>query len=224
MILPKQPIVPDLVTAGLETVALRMSAHPVFQAILQAFGGPLAAPSANRFGRISPTTARHVFAELEGRIPLIVDGGPTLHGLESTIVAVEGDRLRLARPGPISLEQLSAIAPTSEAAQGKLPSAPGQLKSHYAPRTPLRIVENFPPYLSGHDLAVLCWRGLEKPDRFGAVEILSPTGDLTEAAAMLFAKLRRLDEGGFSTILAEPVPAEGLGLAIMDRLKKAQGL
>jgi L-threonylcarbamoyladenylate synthase len=223
LVLPKQPIVPDLVTAGLATVAVRMSAHRVFQAVARTFGGPLAAPSANRFGRISPTRAGHVLAELDGRIPLVVDGGPTAHGLESTIVQVDGERLRLLRAGPISAEALAAFAPVSKAVEGKLPTAPGQLKSHYAPRTPLRIVEHFPDYLRGADLAVLSWRGVEKPERFGAVEILSETGDFVVAAATLFDKMRRLDDAGFSTILAEPVPEQGLGHAIMDRLRKAQG-
>jgi L-threonylcarbamoyladenylate synthase len=223
LVLPKQAIVPDLVTAGLPSVAVRMSMHPVFQAVGKAFGGPLAAPSANRFGRISPTRAEHVLAELDGRIPLVVDGGPTPFGLESTIVQVERGQLRLLRPGPVAPETLAEYAPLSAAAPGHAPTAPGQLKSHYAPRTPLRIMDHFPAYLSGADLAVLSWRGVANPERFGCVEILSASGDLCEAAETLFAKMRRLDDGGFSTILAEPVPEFGLGHAIMDRLRKAQG-
>jgi L-threonylcarbamoyladenylate synthase len=226
LVLPRQPAVPDLVTAGMETVAVRMSAHPVFQAVVRAFGRPLAAPSANRFGRISPTTAAHVLAELNGRIPLVLDGGPTLHGLESTIVSVEGETLRLLRPGPIGGDMLAELAPVLLAARGAHPEAPGQLKSHYAPRTPLRLVDRIDSSLelpASHATAVLSWRGVDHPERFGMVEILSANGDLREAAATLFAKLRRLDEAGFNSILAERVPETGLGTAILDRLTKAQG-
>ena len=148
MVLPKHPDVPDLVTSGLPTVAVRRSAHPVFRAVLKALGQPLAAPSANRFGRISPTSASAVLRELEGRIPLIIDGGACREGLESTIVAIEprpGKKpiLRLHRSGPITREQLQTIGKVEKplsAATGK-PVTPGQLASHYAPRTPLQLLE-----------------------------------------------------------------------------------
>ncbi len=286
LVLPRQSIVPDLVTSGLATVAVRMSAHPVFQAVVGSFGKPLAAPSANRFGRISPTTAEHVSSELGGRIPLIVDGGPTEHGVESTILKIEGTEMRLLRAGPVTPEDLCSVWQGLCAARDYRPSeaevigfyqrlglsfeavmhgrrdvgveAPGQMESHYAPRTPMRL---FPPgtqfRFTGqganpargggwifqrlpetgeqiHDFQMLGHEG-DAPPRVGSLAfespstagefsceaILSPTGDLREAAATLFAKMRRLDEAGLDYIFAEPVPERGLGIAIMDRLRKA---
>jgi L-threonylcarbamoyladenylate synthase len=227
LVLPRSGIVPDLVTSGLETVALRMSAHPVFQRVVQAFGSPLSAPSANRFGRISPTAASHVQAELGGRIPLILDGGPTLHGLESTIVAVEGAAMRILRSGPISREELQAFGPILEAIRTAEPEAPGQMKSHYAPRTPLILVQEWDEaaahFAAGKRIGVLAWS--EAPDLpADRAAVLSRAGDLREAAATLFAKLRELDEAGLDVILAGSGPEEGLGAAIMDRLRKAAGL
>ncbi len=223
LILPRREIVPDIVTSGLDTVAVRMSAHPVFQAIATAFGKPLAAPSANPFGRISPTTAQHVRDGLDGRIPLIVDGGPCAVGIESTIVAVEGERLRILRAGPITPEVLAAFGEVECGSASTTPEAPGQLKSHYAPRTPLRLAERRTSNVEHRTskCGLLAFTDPENAGEFAAVEILSPTGDLREAAATLFAKLRRLDEAGLDLILAEPVPEHGLGLAIMDRLRKA---
>lgn len=228
LVLPRWSLVPDLVTSGLDTVAVRMSAHPVFREIVRAFGKPLAAPSANRFGRISPTSAEDVVKELGGRIPLVVDGGRTEHGIESTIVRVEPEKLTILRTGPITPEDLATIAPVEIAAAGDKPDAPGQLKSHYAPRTPLTLgavgvgVGSVPGPLSPATTAVLAFRAAP-PDAsaFAAVEVLSPSGDLREAAATLFAKLRRLDESGAERIFAEPVAETGLGIAIMDRLRKA---
>lgn len=227
LVLPRWSMVPDIVTSGLDTVAVRMSAHPVFQEVCRAFGKPLAAPSANRFGRISPTSAEDVVKELSGRIPLVVDGGTTQHGLESTIVRVEPERLTILRAGPITREELEVFAPVvfasgkSSAAAADAPDAPGQLESHYAPRTRLRLLEggerkDFDPARTGH----LAFRGPAFPECVCS-EVLSPAGDLREAAAGLFAKLRRLDEAGLELIVADPVPETGLGVAIMDRLRKA---
>lgn len=231
------PLVPDIVTSGLDTVAVRMPAHPVFRAVLTRFGKPLAAPSANRFGRISPTTAAHVQSELAGRIPLILNGGPTEHGLESTIVKVEGARLHILRAGPITPDMLAEFGEVQRTSAGERPDAPGQLKSHYAPRTPLILGgtrfcasetfgsrfakgatdarERVPPRVG-----LLAFRA-PTDEPYAALEVLSATGDLREAAATLFAKMRRLDEAGLDLILAEPVPEHGLGIAIMDRLRKA---
>ena len=241
LVLPRRAVVPDIVTAGLDTVAVRMSAHPVFRAVLARFARPLAAPSANRFGRISPTTAEHVRTELAGRIPLIVDGGPTEHGLESTIVTVEGGRLRLLRAGPVTAPELAAVwlenhggpvdvraaerrafFSTPTRADGAPPEAPGQLASHYAPGTPMFLGSPSDTVVAARRLGLLAFRAVTcGPQEFDAVEILSPTGDLREAAATLFAKMRRLDEAGLDLIVAEPVPERGLGIAIMDRLRKA---
>lgn len=218
LVLPRQAVVPDLVTSGLETVALRRSAHPVFQAVLDAFGKPLAAPSANRFGRLSPTAAEHVVGELEGRIELVLDGGPCQHGVESTIVSVDGDEMRILRPGPISEEDLrafGAVLPVTEVTQ---PIAPGQLPSHYAPRTPMRFRAN--RRAQADRCGLLAWQHRPAMGEYTAVEVLSPAGDLREAAATLFAKLRRLDALQLDLIVCETVPEEGLGLAIMDRLRR----
>lgn len=223
LILPKRACVPDLVSAGLPSVAVRWSAHPLFQAVASAFGRPLAAPSANRFGRISPTTASHVLAELGERISLILEGGPTLHGLESTIVVPSEKSIRIVRPGPITADDLAPYANVIETSgifgDDPVVEAPGQLKSHYAPSTPLFLhaVGNIPPP-SGRT-GLLAWQ--KAPSGFGAVEILSPSGDLREAAARLFAALRTLDGAGLECIHAELVPPTGLGVAINDRLERA---
>lgn len=224
LVLPKRAGVPDVATSGLSTVALRMSAHPVLNAVLEEFGRPVAAPSANRFGRISPTSAQHVLAELGGRIPLVVDGGPTALGLESTIVAPDGNRLRILRRGPIAAEALAAFADVIEPeADNVIPEAPGQLKSHYAPRTPMQLVPFgiAPTAQPGKACGLLAWRQAPESSGFAAVEVLSPSGDLSEAATRLFGLMRRLDEAGLDIIIAESVPENGIGAAIMDRLRKA---
>lgn len=229
LVLPRRgEVVPDLVCSGLATVAVRRSAHPIFAAILKRFGRPVAAPSANRFGRISPTCAEHVMSELGGRIPLIVDGGPTRHGVESTIVevCVESGDLRVLRSGPVTAEELGefgrviGVARDEERVEEK-PEAPGMLKSHYAPGTPMELVDAGVclDELAGPRVGLLAWR--EGRAGFGAVEVLSASGDLREAAAGLFAKMRRLDEVGLDRIVAERVPLEGIGAAINDRLGKA---
>lgn len=223
LVLPRRETVPEIVAAGLPTVAVRMSAHPVFQAVLRRFAQPVAAPSANRFGRISPTTAAHVLSELGGRIPLVLDGGPARLGVESTVVALAEGRLRILRQGPVTAEELAAFAPVSVGTGGTL-EAPGQLKSHYAPGTPLALLGSAgeSDHWSGPGRAgLLAWNRTARPAAFTAMEVLSPHGDLREAAANLFAALRRLDELGLERILAEPVPEQGLGAAIMDRLRKA---
>ena len=222
MVLPKRDLVPDLVCSGLPTVAVRRSVHPVFSAVARHFGRPLAAPSANRFGRISPTAAAHVLTELGGRIPLILDGGPTSHGLESTIVAPEKEGIRILRLGPVTREQLAEFAPVRVCggAVDERPEAPGQLKSHYAPAKPLRLLRAGEPVLGDTESAgLLAWR--EGRDGFGAVEVLSKTGDLREAAANVFAALRRLDEGAWTQLYAELLPEEGLGAAVNERLGRA---
>jgi L-threonylcarbamoyladenylate synthase len=224
LVLPRKPVVPDLACSGLPTVALRMSGHRVFKEVIEAFGQPLAAPSANRFGRVSPTTAQHVMDELSGRIHLIVDSGPTQHGVESTIVTVRGDSLWILRNGPITAEELSRHAKVSVASMPGKPMAPGQLKSHYAPSTPLHLIapgENPPETRNPNGLGLLAFCAQEQPPAYKHMEVLSRQGDLREAAANLFAKLRALDSKGLAAIYAETVPETGLGAAIMDRLRKA---
>ena len=215
LVLPRTDIVPDLVTSGQETVAIRMSAHPVFQAVARAFGKPIAAPSANRFGRISPTCADHVVEELDGRSPLVVDGGPCAHGIESTIVMVDGDRLRILRRGPGTARDLARFGSVEEG--GAAVAAPGGLKSHYAPHTPLFIADG--PPAPQKRAGLLAWA--HSGEGFVRAEHLSRTQDLREAAVNLYAAMRRLDAAGLDAIIAEPVPEQGLGAAIMERLRKA---
>lgn len=195
--------VAGLVTAGLETIAVRAPAHPAMRDLLEAVERPLAAPSANASGRISPTRAEHVAASLGGRIPLIVDAGPTTLGLESTIVAATGGPMRLLRPGPLELGLPAAEAERIE--------APGQLASHYAPSKPLRLdaIDAKPgEWLIG----------------FGPIAgdaTLSAAGDLVEAAAKLFEMLHRAEAASAPAIAVAPVPNWGLGAAINDRLRRA---
>ncbi|MEP6777113.1 MAG: L-threonylcarbamoyladenylate synthase [Chthoniobacterales bacterium] len=222
-VLPRHEIVPDVVTAGLATVATRVSAHELWSEIIREFGGPLAAPSANRFGHISPTMAEHVRDELDGLIPLIVDGGATAHGLESTIIAVRNRRIEILRRGPVTEEQLRFFG---EIAPSPVPlsiEAPGQMRSHYAPSTPLLVIEDGSAFIppAGKRCGLLAWNPDVEPARFAEVRILSAKQDLTEAATNLFRFLRELDEATLDLLVAEAVPERSLGAAIMDRLRRA---
>ena len=222
LILPKTELIPSLVTAGLTTVGIRMSAHPVFREIVQSFGQPLAAPSANRFGRISPTRAEDVLEELSGRIPLIVDGGPTTHGIESTVIAPRGGVIEILRPGPITREELASFARVQVVSSDKAES-PGQLPSHYRPATRLMIAADITAISVPHGqrYGALLWSDAPCSQTFVESRRLSPRGDLREAAANLFRQLRELDHANLDCIVAEAVPEEGLGIAIMDRLRRA---
>lgn len=219
------PVRPDcpvslLARAGLDSVALRVPAHPVALEILRASGLPVAAPSANRSGRVSPTTADHVAGDLEGRVDLIVDGGQCAVGVESTIVSCLPGGPRILRPGGVSQEDIEKILgrpvlqeapPASEGA----PLAPGMLASHYAPRAAVRRGA----LTALADEAALDFAG--QISGGGARLDLSPSGDLREAAANLFAYLRRLDASGVRAIAVAPIPMNGLGAAINDRLQRA---
>jgi L-threonylcarbamoyladenylate synthase len=206
---------------------VRLSAHPIFAEVVRELHEPLAAPSANRFGRTSPTTAQHVLDELAGRIPMILDGGPTEHGIESTIVAVQAGTISVLRRGPIAHEQLSQFAEVIDRVRTGKISSPGQLPSHYAPVTPLRLIDNTSDFFLQADqrVGLLAWKSNEASHtgakRFAAVRNLSDRADLREAAANLFRYLRELDALGLDLIVAERVPTEGLGAAIMDRLERA---
>jgi len=221
-VFPRSAVVSDLVTAGLKTVAVRLSAHPIFSEIIRTFGGPLAAPSANRFGRISPTTAAHVREELDGLIPLIVDAGPTTHGLESTIIALRNGRIEILRRGPVTQEQLAEFGEIAVIGPTSHPEAPGQLASHYAPRTPLVLVEDAAAFVcpTGQRCGLLGWKRPER-DQFAEVRRLSRRQDIIEAATNLFRYLRELDGQSLDLIVAEKVPDDGLGAAINDRLRRA---
>jgi L-threonylcarbamoyladenylate synthase len=223
IVLPRWEIIPDIVTAGLDLVAVRISAHPLFGEIIRAFNSPLAAPSANRFGRVSPTTAQHVLDELDGRIPLIVDAGAAVHGIESTIVAVQNGRMKLLRRGPITTEQLEAFGEVVVAQAVERPEAPGQLPSHYAPSTPLVLTDDASsfPVPSNKKCGLLAWRSMTGAKQFSDIRQLSSRQDLREGAANLFRYLRELDQLHLDLIVAEKLPEKGLGAAMNDRLFRA---
>ena len=224
VVLRKTSAIPDIVTAGLPSVAVRVPDHIVARSLITATGRPLAAPSANPFGYISPTAAEHVAAQLGDQLPLILDGGPCRVGVESSIVSFVDDGPVLLRAGGISLEDIEAvIGPVRIDTDRTLPLAPGQLPRHYAPRTPIAIIDapGQIPRAERTGVALL----LARPDAdtvgFAHVEVLSSDGQLTTVAANLFAALRRLDDGGFARIVAVAIPEVGLGRAIMDRLRRA---
>lgn len=236
LILPKHPDVPDIVTSGLPTVAVRQSAHKIFRAVNKELGRPIAAPSANRFGSISPTSASAVVKELGGKIPLVVDGGACSEGVESTIIEIEpreGKKpiFRLHRAGPITKEQLQDFGKVEKvkSISENAPKAPGQLASHYAPRTPLTLLENIADFKpeEGKRYGLISYRGEDDNEYVNlhdweVVESLSPgSGKLAEAAIRLFFVMRMMDEAGLDEIIAEPVSETGLGVAIMDRLRRA---
>lgn len=226
IVLPKHSVIPDLVTAGLSTVAVRMPNHPLAQALIREAGTPIAAPSANPFGYVSPTTAQHVSDGLGKKVDLILDGGPCSVGVESTVVSIIDAQPELLRPGSITLEQLVAIiGPVRHGASDQdQPIAPGQLTRHYATRTPLTILDSpatqtVPEPGERAGLLLISPSG-KNQNPFAAVEILSSTHDMREAARNLFAALRRLDALQLDRIYAEPCKELGLGMAIMDRLRR----
>lgn len=215
LLLPRSKHVSDLVTAGLETVAVRIPSHPIMRKILELLDQPLAAPSANSFGKISPTNAAAVFTELKGQIPLILDGGASSHGLESTILWPHDDVLQILRPGPITAEMLQKFGEVvTQPINGK---APGSLKSHYAPRKKLAWYD--PEKAPQKNIGFLAFN--KKQEGFGTTEILSTTADLSEAACNLYSALRRLDESDMVSLVVQSVPELGIGCAIMDRLRRA---
>jgi L-threonylcarbamoyladenylate synthase len=225
LVLPKSDdcLVTELATAGLDTIAVRAPDHPVAHALIEAAGRPLVAPSANRSGRVSPTTAAHVAADLGGQIGLILDAGATRVGVESTIVACLSASPVLLRPGGVARAAIERILGRPLAApapaRADVPQAPGMLASHYAPATPLRLdAETVQP-----NEALLAFGTTVPPGADGAVAVLnlSPAGDVVEAASNLFAHLRALDRTGARAIAVMSVPREGLGEAINDRLARA---
>ncbi len=221
LVLPKAAAVPGIVTAGLKTVAVRVPGNRHALALIKAAGRPIAAPSANSFGRLSPTTAEHVSRQLGNGPDLILDGGKTDIGVESTIITFEKGRPVLLRPGGLPLEEIEKL--TGPAARpgktgGKSPLAPGCLKKHYAPKARLKIIEPGRAPRPSLRAAYLAFR--RKPaGNWAAVKVLSRSGDLREAAAGLFGALHALEGAGVPLIYAEKVPMHGLGRAIMDRLK-----
>ncbi|HET7595080.1 MAG TPA: L-threonylcarbamoyladenylate synthase [Stellaceae bacterium] len=207
-----------LASAGLDSLALRVPAHPLPRALIRAVGRPIAAPSANRSGRISPTEAQHVLDELGGRIAAVLDGGPCRVGVESTVLDLTQARPRLLRPGGVPVEEIeAAIGPIDRTADADTaPRGPGMLPSHYAPSLPLRLDAT----QVRSDEALLAF-GEPAPKGAKETRWLSRSGDLREAAANFFAALRALDRPDFAAIAVMPIPAHGLGLALNDRLRRA---
>lgn len=227
LVLPKSSdcTVSDLATAGLDSIAVRLPAHPVAREILAALGRPVVAPSANLSGHVSPTTSAHVQGDLAGRIDLIVDGGPVAVGVESTIVACLGEPT-LLRPGGLARAEIErvlgcalALPPTEIASDNDTPLAPGMLASHYAPRAAVRLDAS--DVAPGEALLAFGPSRIPGIDRCDAVMNLSERGDVTEAATRLFSHLRALDARGARAIAVMPIPHEGLGEAINDRLRRA---
>jgi L-threonylcarbamoyladenylate synthase len=206
-----------LASAGLDTLAVRVPAHPLPRALIRAVARPIAAPSANRSGRVSPTTAEHVLAELDGRIDAVLDGGPCRVGIESTVLELSGDAPYLLRPGGVPAEAIEAVVgPLARGGGDAVPRGPGMLQSHYAPALPLRLdARSVAP---GEALLAF---GPRAPRGAKETRSLSRTGDLVEAAANLFAALRALDRPEFTAIAVMPIPEQGLGAAINDRLRRA---
>ncbi|WP_338876405.1 L-threonylcarbamoyladenylate synthase [Spirosoma sp. SC4-14] len=223
LLLPKRDLIPDLVTSGLPTVAVRIPRHPLTLKLLHLLNFPLAAPSANPFGYISPTTAQHVADQLGDQVPYVLDGGPASVGLESTIIGFEEGQATVFRLGGMAIEQIEAvIGPVSVRTHSTSnPKAPGMLSSHYAPRKPLILLQPGESPTPNNRAGALVFR-----EPFGGIRedhqrVLSPTGDLNEAAKNLFAHLRTLDSLPVDVIYAEPLPNQGLGWAMNDRLRRA---
>jgi L-threonylcarbamoyladenylate synthase len=225
LLLKKKMLIPDLVTSGLDTVAIRIPRQQLTLQLLQQLDFPLAAPSANPFGYISPTSAAHVYDQLNGKIPYILDGGACDIGVESTIVGFENDQVIVYRLGGLSLEELESVADnvivmTNESSN---PKAPGLLKSHYAPKTSFRIVDKseLSQMYEHNNFAMICFDEcfpeIDKERQY----LLSEKGDLDEAAKNLFAVMRQLDQLKLNEIVAIKFPDEGLGKAINDRLRRA---
>jgi L-threonylcarbamoyladenylate synthase len=225
LVLRKQPIIPDLVTAGFATIALRVPSHPVARALLKEVRLPIAAPSANPFGYVSPTTAEHVQDMLGEEIGLILDGGPCAVGVESTVCALTEEQAEIIRPGGVSVEEVEAVIGPVTVGQPSQPDrrSPGTLPSHYAPRVPLLLIARGAPLprpAAGERIGLLLLQP-RPAEGYVTVEYLSQDGNLIEAAANLFAALRRLDSAGLNRVIVESVPECGIGRAIMDRLRRA---
>ncbi|MBU4265966.1 MAG: threonylcarbamoyl-AMP synthase [Candidatus Altiarchaeales archaeon] len=223
LVLPKSQVVPDIVTAGLPTVAVRMPSHPVALELIKEAGTPIAAPSANLFGHLSPTSAEHVREQVGSKVDLILDGGKCPVGVESTVISLTEKEALLLRPGGLSLEDTERVIGKVKIPKSnpKRPQSPGQLLRHYSPKTPLRLLTEEIVFENGKRIGFLAFTPPEETLSYEMVEVLSPRGDLREAAANLFSCLHRLDKAGLDIIYAEPVSEGGLGRAIMDRLCRA---
>ncbi len=225
LVVRKNSLIPPIVTAGLETVAIRVPSHPAALALIRASGRPVAAPSANLFGYVSPTRACHVAEQLADRIDVILDGGSCAVGVESTILSLCDSVPCILRTGGITIEEIEAVAgPVQvQSSRTKRPQSPGQLRRHYATHTPLKILATDDPSAvpGQHERVGLITLTSPPPGHaYTSVEVLSRSGDMREAAANLFTALRRLDSQGLDRLVAVPLQEVGLGVAIMDRLRR----
>ena len=223
LIVPKRDIIPPIVTSGLETMAVRMPDHQTALDLIKQSTGAVAAPSANPFGYLSPTTADHVDEQLGNKIDMVLDGGTCRVGVESTVLDLTGEKPIVLRPGGISLEELQREIPDVEIFNRTTtsPTAPGQLKMHYSPLKPLHIVDSIEQVGDRGNAGALLFKKNADIKGFKSVEILSPSGDPVEAAARLFVALHNLDNTDIQAIYAEKIPEVGLGRAVMDRIYKA---
>jgi len=222
LVLPKSNNIPEIVTAGLDTVAVRMPQHEVAQKLIQASGVPIAAPSANPFGYLSPTTAEHVAKQLGDKVEIILDGGQCPVGVESTIIKIEHDAITLLRHGGIPLEEIEAVTGKVTVTKHTQVEAPGQLPYHYAPKTKIVLVKDITNIPDDSSCGIILYKKRDLPFKNIHTMYLSDNGDMRQAAANLFTCLHTLDAMKLAVIYAEEVPEVGLGQAIMDRLKKAQ--
>ena len=224
LVVPKNDAIPDLVTSGLSNVGVRLPDHELMRQVLRKAGIPVAAPSANPFGRLSPTTAEHVRSQIGHRIDGILDGGTCRVGIESTILQVEGNRVTMLRPGGVALEEIERLVGKVEhpaVTSAESPAAPGMLASHYSPRTPLIVVDAIPSTPPWPRTGLLCLQMPEEVAAYSNVEVLSGERDLVIAAANFFQGLHRLDAAGLDGIIAVRFSPQGLGRALNDRLTRA---
>lgn len=222
IVLEKSTLIPDIVTAGLSTVAVRMPSHEVARRLIRSFGKPIAAPSANPFGYLSPTRAEHVARFFGKRVPLIIDGGNTVYGIESTVIRIEGGKIYVLRLGAITTEELSEFGEVVIDLRGSIkPLSPGQLPYHYAPERPLKIVDG-PEGIVNPNSSYLSFMVPSGEVNAKYVRVLSESGDLKEAASRFFSLLIELDRDDVDIIYAQRVPEVGLGRAMMERLRKAE--
>ena len=238
MILKKAEIVPDIVTTGLDTVAVRMPSGSIAREFIKAAGVPIAAPSANLFGRPSPTKAEHVIRDLDGRIDCLIDGGSTEIGVESTVVAFSGDRVLVLRPGGVSMEELVSVLGENKVelvSDDEVENSPGKYPQHYSPSAKVMVVPHGPSQREetaalarrmmegGSSVGILCSQENEKSYGGFDIKVLGPANDGKACASRLFHILREFDEDKKDTIVVEAIPEKGLGHAVMNRLRKAAG-
>ena len=221
IVVEKHPSVPDIVTSGLPTVGIRMPGHPVALALIEAAGTPVAAPSANKFGRISPTNAEHVRSQLP-EADFILNGGATTIGIESTVISLGKNGFTLLRPGAFTVAEIAEVLPrVFETDKGSEKHSPGHMLSHYSPRKPIYFTTDAP---AGTDISLAGLISFGAPldaSKYKLVEVLSAKKDMKEAAVNLFGAMHRMEAAGVAVMLVEPLPEEGIGIAIMDRLRKA---